>query len=306
MIREETMKQAVIDIGSNSMRLTVYETNAGSFTVLFKDKVMAGLAGYVEEGVLSREGIARACQGLLSFQATLEALDIRRAAVFATASLRNIKNTRQAVSLLEAAAGFPIEVLSGEEEAHLGYAGAMVELALRDGVFVDIGGASTEIVRFSNGGILSAHSCPVGSLKLYRDHVKKILPGQQALGSMDRAICQAMDGVIQKPRARSLPLACVGGTARACLRMARRVYHLPETANRVSARQVEDLCTLLTGSQKKAADLILKQEPDRIHTMIPGLLILRHLLEGFGAGEIVVSKYGVREGYLCQKILKVS
>ena len=72
------MKQAVIDIGSNSMRLTVYETNAGSFIVLFKDKVMAGLAGYVEEGVLSREGIARACQGLLSFQAVLEALDSPR------------------------------------------------------------------------------------------------------------------------------------------------------------------------------------------------------------------------------------
>ncbi len=305
-VREEIMKQAVIDIGSNSMRLTVYETNAGSFTVLFKDKVMAGLAGYVEEGVLSREGIARACQGLLSFQAVLEALDIRRAAVFATASLRNIKNTHQALSLLEAAAGYPIEVLSGEEEARLGYAGAMEELALSDGVFVDIGGASTEIVRFSQGTIQDAVSCPVGSLKLYRDHVKKILPNEQALVRMNRAIDLAAGEAIQKPRARSLPLVCVGGTARACLRMTRAVYGLPETVNRISARQVEDLCTLLTGSQKRAADLILKQEPDRIHTMIPGLLILRHLVEGFGAGEIVVSKYGVREGYLCKKILKVS
>ena len=90
------MKQAVIDIGSNSMRLTVYETNAGSFAVLFKDKVMAGLAGYVEEGVLSREGIARACQGLLSFQAVLEALDIRRAA----------ENGKEVVVLMELRARF--------------------------------------------------------------------------------------------------------------------------------------------------------------------------------------------------------
>ncbi|MBP3318433.1 MAG: hypothetical protein J6K94_00345, partial [Ruminiclostridium sp.] len=124
------MKQAVIDIGSNSMRLTVYETNGGIFTVLFKDKVMAGLAGYVEDGVLSQDGINRACQGLLSFQATLEALDIRRVAVFATASLRNIKNTRQAVALLEATTGYPIEVLSGEEEARWGYEGAMEELEI--------------------------------------------------------------------------------------------------------------------------------------------------------------------------------
>ena len=300
------MKQAVIDIGSNSMRLTVYETNAGIFTILFRDKVMAGLAGYVEDGVLSQDGINRACQGLLSFQVTLEALDIRRVAVFATASLRNIKNTRQAVALLEAATGYPIEVLSGEEEARWGYEGAMEELEISDGVFVDIGGASTEIVRFADRTLLSADSCPVGSLKLYRDHVKKILPNEQALKSMVQAIERATDPVIRKPRAKSLPMVCVGGTARACLRMVRRSYHLPESVNRVSARQVKDLCQLLTSSHKKAAELILKQEPDRIHTMIPGLLILCHLLDGFGASEMVVSQYGVREGYLCGRILKVS
>ena len=68
------MKQAVIDIGSNSMRLTVYETTeTGGFTILFKDKVMAGLAGYVEDGALSLDGIARAVLGLMSFRNTLEA-----------------------------------------------------------------------------------------------------------------------------------------------------------------------------------------------------------------------------------------
>ena len=55
------MKQAVIDIGSNSMRLTVYETGQGTFTILFKDKIMAGLAGYVENGVLTQEGISQDC-----------------------------------------------------------------------------------------------------------------------------------------------------------------------------------------------------------------------------------------------------
>ena len=73
------MKQAVIDIGSNSMRLTVYETTeTGGFTILFKDKVMAGLAGYVEDGALSLDGIARAVLGLMSFRNTLEALNITK------------------------------------------------------------------------------------------------------------------------------------------------------------------------------------------------------------------------------------
>ena len=88
------MKQAVIDIGSNSMRLTVYETTPPQiFRVLFKEKIMAGLAGYVEHNALSPDGIERAILGLLSFRATLSALDIKAVAVFATASLRNVKNT---------------------------------------------------------------------------------------------------------------------------------------------------------------------------------------------------------------------
>ena len=186
------MKQAVIDIGSNSMRLSVYETTeAGTFTILFKDKIMAGLAGYVEEGALSPEGITRAILGLRSFRGTLRALNIPQVAVFATASLRNIRNTAQAVAEIQRGTGFAIEVLSGEEEARLGYAGAMEELALSEGLFVDIGGASTEVVRFAHGQLVSAVSCPVGSLKLYRDWVKKILPNQQAVESMKKAIRQA-------------------------------------------------------------------------------------------------------------------
>ena len=186
------MKQAVIDIGSNSMRLSVYETTeAGTFTILFKDKIMAGLAGYVEEGALSPEGITRAILGLRSFRGTLRALNIPQVAVFATASLRNIRNTAQAVAEIQRGTGFAIEVLSGEEEARLGYAGAMEELALSEGLFVDIGGASTEVVRCAPGQLVSAVSCPVGSLKLYRDWVKKILPNQQAVESMKKAIRQA-------------------------------------------------------------------------------------------------------------------
>ena len=84
------MKQAIIDIGSNSIRLTLYETNAQDFKILFREKIMAGLAGYVEDGRLSAEGIECACAGLLSFRTILQTLDIEGARVFATASLRNM------------------------------------------------------------------------------------------------------------------------------------------------------------------------------------------------------------------------
>ena len=108
------MKQAVIDIGSNSIRLTLYAVEGRNFNILFREKIMAGLAGYVEQGALSGEGVARAKSALLEFKRTLELLDIHRVAVIATASLRNVTNTDQAVRELQQATGFPVTVLSGQ------------------------------------------------------------------------------------------------------------------------------------------------------------------------------------------------
>ena len=84
------MKQAIIDIGSNSIRLTLYETEGQSFKILFREKIMAGLAGYVEDGKLSAEGIECACAGLLTFRKILQTLQIENTRIFATASLRNV------------------------------------------------------------------------------------------------------------------------------------------------------------------------------------------------------------------------
>ena len=72
------MKQAIIDIGSNSIRLTLYETEGQSFKILFREKIMAGLAGYVEDGQLSAEGIECAAAGLLTFRSILQTLEIDR------------------------------------------------------------------------------------------------------------------------------------------------------------------------------------------------------------------------------------
>ena len=81
---------------------------------------MAGLAGYVEDGKLSAEGVECACEGLLTFRGILQTLAIDRINVFATASLRNISNTEQALSVIRAATGYSVEVVSGEDEALFG------------------------------------------------------------------------------------------------------------------------------------------------------------------------------------------
>lgn len=298
------MKQAIIDIGSNSMRLTLYEAAETGFKIIFKIKIMAGLVGYAEGGALSPEGIECAYSGLLEFREALESLGIEHIAVFATASLRNIKNTEEAVAAIKTATGYSVDVISGEDEAALGYVGAMQEIRVTSGAFMDIGGASTELVSFENGNSLTPVSFPVGSLNLYRECVKKILPGKGSLKRMRRVITEEIDSKRVYSFDKRSPLVCVGGTARAVFKIAKRLYGFPAGCRSVSKAQLDDLCALLYRGDRAAADLILKLEPDRIHTIVPGVAIMQHMVKLFDSDEIVVSKYGVREGYLCQRILQ--
>ena len=113
------MKIPLTDLGSNTVRMSVYEAEGSRFRPLFSEKRMAGLASYVEEGLLSAEGINRACQVLKEFQWLLEQLHLPAMAVFATASLRNIGNTAEAVAVIRQRTGLEVDVISGELEARI-------------------------------------------------------------------------------------------------------------------------------------------------------------------------------------------
>lgn len=296
------MQCALIDIGSNSMRLTVYEVEPNSFKTLFREKFMAGLAGFVDKRNLSDEGITRAVDGLLEFRHIIELFKIKNVAVFATASLRNIDNTEQAVAEISKRTGFDIEVISGEDEALLGYRGAMRELGLDSGVFVDIGGGSTEIVTFDNHKDSNAMSLPIGSLRLYSDHVERIMPKKADLREFEKR-AKAELKIFPKSTNYST-IVGVGGTARSSMKLVRRLFGLPKGTNKMTYLQLSVLCEILIKSDKNSIDLILKTEPERIHTIIPGIAILLEIAKRFNAKEIVISNYGVREGYLCHRAQK--
>lgn len=296
------MKYALIDMGSNSIRLTVYDMDQTKFKILFKEKVMAGLAGYVEHGRLTQDGIGCACQSLREFRNTLELLQIEHLAVFATASLRNISNTAQAVEQICRSTGITVEVLSGEVEAECGFYGATCDVEISDGLFADVGGASTELVLFAGRQLQKADSVPAGSLKLYRDCVKKILPGKDSRRRIEDAIRTAFDGAALGDVLRRDHMVCVGGTARASLRLCRKLFGLPDDCRTFTRKQLDSLAKQLCRSDKDAADLILRYEPERIHTLVPGIMILQYLAGRFEVEDITISHYGVREGYLRRKI----
>ena len=177
----------------------------------------------------------------------------------------------------------------------------MQELHLIGGAFLDIGGASTEIVTFEDGTPVAFASFPIGSLSLYRRCVKKILPGDGSLKRLRQEISKTID-VSEGALAPRALLVGVGGTARAALKLARQYYKISDDCRSMTAEH--GLCKFLCSGKKEASDLILRLEAERIHTLVPGLLILQHVFHLFHAEQLVVGKFGVREGHLCQRILK--
>lgn len=298
------MKYAVVDLGSNTIRLSVYNTlPGGGFDLLFSEKEMAGLANEVSGGALSQAGIRRACEALKRFQRLLELCGVERVKVFATASLRNVRNTAEAVDAIRRETGLSVEVLSGDEEAELGYYGALRTLDLRSGAMFDIGGGSTEIVEVEKGRILRAQSLPVGSLNLFDRHVSKIWPKRRELEAITQAAGKALRSA-QLPGKKAERVCGVGGTARAVLKIANAYYDRPVVERRLTPGQLGELTEVLCRRDADARKLILRSCPDRIHTILPGLLLMNAVCEALCEKEIYISRYGVREGYLCRRILE--
>lgn len=311
----------IIGIGSNTVRLSVYAQgdsadaireraagefvdDLGGFVRLFSKKVMAGLASYVEDdGCLSAEGMQRAAQVLSYLEALAANLGIADVHAFATASLRDIGNSDEALAYIECNTGVRVELLSCEQEALYGYSSFKHDRKLSKGVLCDIGGGSTELVVFKKGQVQAETSMPFGSLKLFKRHVERMLPTSEECDAIRAYVRGVLDeaGFVDAPTMSTL--CGIGGTARAAAKL---IFHrgwgdadaLRFTDEELTAL-VESLC--VQGSDTR--DTLLRVCPDRVHTIIPGTIALQEVARRFRSTDIVISQYGVREGYVYERII---
>ena len=299
------MKCGIVDLGSNTIRLSIYHWEGRQFKLLMNKKEMAGLAGYIKDGVLSDRGILVACQVLAGFKALLENFDIRDIHVFATASLRNIVNTEDAVDTICSVTGLPVEVVSGSDEATFSFLGATVGGgAPATGLLADIGGGSTELVSYENGIITSGCSLPMGSLSLFTKHVSGLFPTPEER----RAIRDQVERELH--RAKTAGLTCshvtgVGGTVRAAAKLCNRLADADPDNRIIPAADIRSLYKNLKKGDVKTLRQILLSTPDRVHTVLPGLAILTTVLKLYEADTVSASSCGVREGYLLSRIMGV-
>ena len=292
----------IVDLGSNTIRLSINQCEHGHGQLLTSRKVTAGLAGYVVDGELSPEGIQVACRVLEEYKALMKNLGFEHLRVFATASLRNISNTDEAAAQIQAATGLGVDVISGTEEARLSFLGAVHGQGPEEGLLIDLGGGSTELVKYRRKTLLSSCSLSLGSLSLYSRYVSRLhptKPERKAIRALVREQVERHD-----PHPARVPHACgVGGTARAACKVANLAFDRSRDCRTLTSRELHKLLKLLREPDRERLGLMLKAAPDRIHTLVPGLLVLDTLAKIYGLEDITVSSQGVREGYLQDRVL---
>jgi exopolyphosphatase/guanosine-5'-triphosphate,3'-diphosphate pyrophosphatase len=299
------LSSAVIDVGSNTVRLCVFDFRDGAIETVFSQKKSVGLAGYIRGSELEPDGIWHVCEALKCLRKlALKFVDEGDIHVFATAALRGVTNRSLALDAIHSETGLMPETLSGDEEAYLDFVGFTYGSKSTDGFLIDIGGASTELVRFSGGAPERKISLPVGCLGLFSGFMNGPIVTRREKKSMLREIRGLFD-TFDWSGAPCHVLIGVGGAVRTALKLSAVLLGVDRNDAAFPAENVRSLRKMLENGSPGVFHALYKAAPDRVLTVYPGLLILGEAVRRLGCAEIRVSWHGVREGFYIDRVLKL-
>jgi exopolyphosphatase/guanosine-5'-triphosphate,3'-diphosphate pyrophosphatase len=290
---------AVVDIGSNSIRLVVFDGLRRAFLPLFNEKVICGLGRELEtSGRLSKERVDSALVNLTRFVAMARAMEVTELHMIATAAAREAKNGPEFVTEVEQRCGHPVRILSGAEEARLAALGVLAGLPGADGVMGDLGGGSLELVSLDGGRLGASRTLALGPLR-HMDTAKG--RPKQALKMIDRQL----DEVAWLSDIDGRDLYAVGGAWRnlARLHMEQVGYPLHVLHGYALPRGgAEQLAQLVAGLGKRSVAQIQGVSRRRAETLPYAAMLLGRLLRRCRPARLVLSAYGLREGLLFDRL----
>lgn len=292
---------SVIDIGSNSVRLVVYEGARRSPATLFNEKVLCGLGkSLASKGLLDTDSVERALETLKRFRAISQHLGSTKMNVIATAAARDASNGKEFIAEAEKVLGQEIKILSGEEEASFAALGVISGIYKTDGIVADLGGGSLELTNVEDEEIRELITLPLGVLRLLDE-------SKQRLEKCPAIIEKHLKKVSWASKGKGRALYLVGGSWRAFAKLLMIQTNYP-------LRYVHDYDISVSSALKfiHLMDHIGAEQLDGINdiprtrrdTVIYGALVLKALIEQIEPSHIVFSGYGIREGVLYTLLTK--
>ena len=283
----------IIDIGSNSIRLVIYESGGRAPATLFNEKIMAGLGeGLARTGNLDPVATDRAIAALGRFQRLAAEMNVGQLRTVATAAVREAANGAEFVARLTAM-GLVVELLSGMEEADCAGHGVLAGIPDADGIVGDLGGGSLELIRVAGGDVGTGVSVPFGVLRLAASKARDARELDRAL---ERAL--AKTGWASPPQ--GLPFYMVGGSWRALARLHMTLvdHPLPIVHQYQMAPEEAQRLVRTIGHLDPKRIRAIGIAASRVQVLGDAARLLAAVTRRLGSSTLIVSAYGLREGLL--------
>lgn len=301
-------RTAIIDIGSNSARLVIFEkTSRYGFHLICeqKSKVRIGEGAYEKNGYLQPIGIERAYLALKSFLYTIEKYQAQKTICVATSALRDAPNAKAFTSCIKKDLGLKIKIIDGKKEAKYGAIAASNLLPLScDAISIDIGGGSSDLALIQDGNIVDTYSLNLGTVRLKELFFDKDKSNKEINQEAKLFIQKELSKLPTHFRA-SLAIG-IGGTARTLSKaiMKQSVYPFDKlhAFSYDIEMHLEYLKAIPQSSAKNLKKFSLKK--NRFDTIREGTLIFTEILSIIHAKEVISSEVGVREGVFLKSFLK--
>jgi exopolyphosphatase/guanosine-5'-triphosphate,3'-diphosphate pyrophosphatase len=288
----------VVDVGSNSVRMVVFDGAARSPAYFYNEKVMAGLGqGLAETGSLNPEGKERALAALKRFAALAKGMQLPSMSCVATAAVREATDGAEFCERVEKESGLKLWVVDGLEEARLSAQGVLLGWPEAEGLVCDIGGSSMELAEVANGSVGRRVTSPLGPFRL-----QQVAGGEKGIAKFIQETVKGLAGQLGTKHER---IYLVGGSWRAIARldMARRDYPMTVLHEyRMDPKSVLQTIDWIAGNDIGALRAMTGTSAARMNLVPLASQVLRELIKCFKPNEIDVSSYGIREGLLYEQM----
>jgi exopolyphosphatase/guanosine-5'-triphosphate,3'-diphosphate pyrophosphatase len=297
---------AAIDIGSNSIRLAVADTESGRFyKLLAAERQVTRIGeGVFTSGRVAEKAIEETCAVLARFAATCQKWQPVAIRAVATSAIRDASNQAEFLARASKAAGVQIQVISGREEARLIHLGVLARWPKPDPemLVLDIGGGSAEVIWSQSGEIRYSKSLPLGAVRLTESFLQHDPPAEEELAELHEYIQQQFAGTLRRlgrcAKARAIGTSATAAAAVCAVNRIRSSDREEAAGRRARYREIQALYRRLIRMDCRDRQRIPGIGPRRAEIIIPGVAVLQSFVEHFTGGAIYYSPAGLRDGLI--------
>ncbi len=287
------MRLGIIDFGTNTLRLDIFETDEKSYNCIYDFMIPSKIVENTVGKSLSQEGIEHVVQAVEEHQQACRHYRCDRIECFSTASLRYIDNADDVLEQVEFRSGIKIRMISGDEEAHYDFLALKSVIADETGTGCDLGGGSIQLFTFNGNGPTKSKSFPLGSSRVAAKFVKNAIPSNEEVTAIKACVKENLKAESFVPFSKTL--FAMGGTAKAIKKICGK---LDPKGEEISISGMNRIIEYFTRNPERAEDIITEEAPNRVRTLVPGMAVLTAVMEYMGCEIMDVQTVGVREGFL--------